>query len=85
MAVKAERRRFTAEYKQKVLREADDCERPGEIGPSLEMKFAVLPNDSWSEYETDGKPYDAARPGISDNKTLYAVGLHFENGPLIHV
>jgi transposase-like protein len=35
VAVKGERRRFTAEYKQKVLREVDDCERPGEIGALL--------------------------------------------------
>ena len=32
---KAERRRFTAEYKLKVLREADHCEQPGEIGALL--------------------------------------------------
>lgn len=33
--MKAERRRFTADYKLKVLREADHCERPGEIGALL--------------------------------------------------
>src|SRR5690625_4001895 len=27
-----ERRRFTAEYKQKILREAEACTKPGEIG-----------------------------------------------------
>jgi transposase len=32
---KAERRRFMAEYKLKVLREADHCEQPGEIGALL--------------------------------------------------
>jgi transposase-like protein len=32
---KARRRRFTAEYKQKVLREAERCRRPGEIGALL--------------------------------------------------
>jgi hypothetical protein len=32
---KAERRRFTAEYKLKVLREANHCKRPGEIGALL--------------------------------------------------
>lgn len=30
-----ERRRFSAEYKQRVLREADRCSRPGEIGALL--------------------------------------------------
>jgi len=32
---KARRRRFTAEYKQRVLREADRCQKPGEIGALL--------------------------------------------------
>ena len=32
---KAERRRFTAEYKLKVLREADRCKQPGEMGALL--------------------------------------------------
>ena len=30
-----ERRRFNAEYKQRVVREADRCSRPGEIGALL--------------------------------------------------
>ena len=32
---KATRRRFTAEYKAKVLKEADVCKQPGEIGALL--------------------------------------------------
>ncbi len=32
---KACRRRFTAEYKQKILREAEHCRKPGEIGALL--------------------------------------------------
>jgi transposase len=35
VAAKAERRRFTAEYKLKVLREADHCKQSGEIGALL--------------------------------------------------
>ena len=31
----ASRRRFTAEYKRKILREADTCTKPGEIGALL--------------------------------------------------
>jgi transposase len=31
----ARRRRFTAEYKLRVLREADACSRPGEVGALL--------------------------------------------------
>ncbi len=32
---RARRRRFTAEYKLRVLREADACSRPGEVGALL--------------------------------------------------
>ena len=32
---KARRRRFTAEYKQRILREADACTKPGELGALL--------------------------------------------------
>jgi transposase len=32
---KAKRRRFTAEYKLRILRESDACSRPGEIGALL--------------------------------------------------
>ncbi len=32
---KARRRRFTAEYKLRVLTEADACGRPGEVGALL--------------------------------------------------
>ncbi len=35
VVAKAERRRFTAQYKQKILREADHCKQPGEIGGLL--------------------------------------------------
>jgi transposase-like protein len=32
---KAERRRFSAEYKRKILKAADACSRPGELGALL--------------------------------------------------
>jgi len=32
---KAQRRRFTAEYKRRILKEADRCMRPGEMGALL--------------------------------------------------
>ena len=35
VVAKAERRRFTAEYKRRIVREADRCTRPGEIGALL--------------------------------------------------
>ena len=33
--VKAERRRFTREYKRRILQEADACSKPGELGALL--------------------------------------------------
>jgi transposase-like protein len=35
VVAKAERRRFTAEFKRRIVREADRCTRPGEIGALL--------------------------------------------------
>src|SRR5512139_2939915 len=35
VVAKAQRRRFTAEYKRRVVREADRCTAPGEIGALL--------------------------------------------------
>jgi transposase-like protein len=35
VSTKAQRRQFTAEYKRRVLAEADACTRPGEIGALL--------------------------------------------------
>jgi len=38
VVAKASRRRFTAEYKRKILREADACTAPGAIGALLRRK-----------------------------------------------
>jgi transposase-like protein len=35
VVAKAERRRYTAEYKRRIVREADRCTKPGEIGALL--------------------------------------------------
>jgi transposase len=35
VVAKAERRRFSAEYKRRIVREADRCTKPGEIGALL--------------------------------------------------
>ena len=56
VAVKAERRRFTAEYKQKVLREAGDCERPGEIGALLRREGLYWSNlTNWRKQRERGE------------------------------
>ena len=38
---KAQRRRFTAEYKLRMIREADACKAPGEIGASVSFYIEV--------------------------------------------
>lgn len=35
VAAKGKRRRFTAEYKRRILKEADHCKKPGEVGALL--------------------------------------------------
>ena len=35
MIAKTQRRRFTADYKRKILAEADKCKQPGELGALL--------------------------------------------------
>jgi len=47
---KATRRRFTAEYKLKILREADACIQPGEIGALLRREGLYFSNlHTWRE------------------------------------
>jgi transposase-like protein len=56
VAVKAERRRFTAEYKQKVLREADNCRQSGEIGALLRREGLYWSNlTHWRRQRESGE------------------------------
>ena len=56
VVAKAERRRFTAEYKQKILREVDDCERPGEIGALLRREGLYWSNlTHWRRQRESGE------------------------------
>jgi hypothetical protein len=43
VVAKATRRRFTAEYKRKIVREADACKTPGEVGASLRREGCTPP------------------------------------------
>ena len=53
---KAERRRFTAEYKLKVLREADRCKQPGEIGALLRREGLYWSNlTNWRKQRERGE------------------------------
>jgi len=39
---KAKRRTYTAEYKLQIVKEADACKEPGEVGALLRREGAVL-------------------------------------------
>ena len=52
---KATRRRFSAEYKLKILREAEACTQPGEIGALLRREGLYFSNvQTWREQRTRG-------------------------------
>jgi transposase-like protein len=52
---KAERRRFTAEYKQRILAEADACMQRGEIGALLRREGLYRSHlDKWREQRRTG-------------------------------
>jgi transposase len=56
VVAKAERRPFTAQYKQKVLREADDCKQPGEIGGLLRREGLYWSNlANWRKQRERGE------------------------------
>ena len=56
VGAKAERRRFTAEYKLKVLREADHCKQPGEIGGLLRREGLYWSNlANWRKQRERGE------------------------------
>jgi hypothetical protein len=56
VVAKAERRRFTAEYKLKVLREADRCREPGEIGALLRREGLYWSNlTNWRKQRERGE------------------------------
>jgi transposase-like protein len=56
VVAKAERRRFTAEYKLKVLREADQCKQPGEIGALLRREGLYWSNlTNWRKQRGSGE------------------------------
>lgn len=56
VVAKGERRRFPADYKLKVLREADDCKQPGEIGGLLRREGLYWSNlTNWRKQRERGE------------------------------
>ena len=55
VVAKAERRRFTAEYKLRVLAEADACTKPGQIGALLRREGLYRSHlDKWRKQRRQG-------------------------------
>jgi transposase-like protein len=56
VVAKASRRRFSAEYKRKILREADACTTPGAIGALLRREGLYSSNlTTWREQRERGE------------------------------
>ncbi|OGO09680.1 MAG: hypothetical protein A2Y61_06720 [Chloroflexi bacterium RBG_13_60_13] len=50
---KARRRSFTAEYKRRILKEADACRKPGEIGALLRREGLYSSHLAWRNTSVD--------------------------------
>src|SRR5574341_229622 len=56
VVVKAQRRRFTAEYKHRILQEADACTHPGEIGALLRREGLYSSHlNTWRQQRARGE------------------------------
>ena len=59
----AKRRRFTAEYKLRILQRADACSRPGEIGELLRREGLYTSHLTyWRKQRKDGALKELVRP-----------------------
>jgi transposase len=57
------RRRFTAEYKLRILREADACQRPGEVGALLRREGLYTSHlSAWRQQRDAGALKELGRP-----------------------
>ena len=64
VAAKAQRRRFTAEYKLKIVREADGCTKPGELGALLRREGLYSSNlVEWRRARERGELLNAPKRG----------------------
>jgi transposase len=64
VVVKAQRRQFTVEYKQRILQEADACTQRGEIGALLRREGLYSSHlDTWRRQRSRG-----ARQGLAPAK-----------------
>ncbi len=63
---RAHRPRFTAEHEQKILREAEQCRKPGEIGALLRRE--ELPASHRTVLRA-ARACQTAKPGASQNSS----------------
>jgi transposase len=52
---KAKRRRFTAEYKQRIVREAAACKEPGAVGSLLRREVVLISPTHWRKEAARGE------------------------------
>ena len=78
---KAKRRRFTAEYKLRILRAADRCEKSGELGALLRREGLYSSHlAKWREQRSAGlSPRKRGRKAKDDGQTKRLVQLEREN------
>jgi transposase len=63
LVAQAKRRRFTADYKAKILAEADACTRPGEIGELLRREGLYTSHLTyWRKQRNDGALKELGQP-----------------------
>jgi transposase-like protein len=74
VVAKASRRRFTSEYKFKILREADVCRELGEIGAMLRREGLYTSHLSqWRKQRGEGKLFEKKRgPAPKEKNPLAA-------------
>jgi transposase len=63
LAEQAKRRTFTAEYKARILAEADACQRPGEVGELLRREGLYTSHLTyWRKQRKDGALRELGKP-----------------------
>ena len=78
---KAERRRFSAEYKQRILTEANGCQKAGEIGALLRREGLYRSHlDKWRQQERTQRGLEPQKRGRKpDPQAAEIVRLRREN------
>jgi transposase-like protein len=86
VVAKATRRRFTVEYKRKILREADGCKTPGAVGALLRREGLYSSNlTAWRAARDRGELTGAPRergpvPRVADPRDKRIAELERETG-----